>query len=136
MKVDGIDHALKRCPALLLQPLHFLDNDLRERVERQTLSCAMLTRHDVAARRMRAENMLVQVLAVAQLRLGDAGLVESSSKVRGAVHQLHQRVGAPAHRAHAASNPHELHLLDRLAPITVLEDVAIAGLLAHNANAA
>jgi len=59
MKVDGIDHVLKRCPALLLQPLHFLNNDLRERVERQTFACAMLTRHDVAARRMRAENVLV-----------------------------------------------------------------------------
>ncbi len=59
MKVDGIDYALKRCPALLLQPLHFLDNDLRERVERQTFECALLTRLDIAARRMRAENVLV-----------------------------------------------------------------------------
>ena len=135
MKVDSIDHALKRCPALLLQPLHFLNNDLRQRVEGQTFARALLTRNDVATRRMRAENVLVQVLAVAQLRLGNAGLVESSTKVCGAVHQLHQRMGAPAHRAHAASDPHELRLLHRLALMIVLEDVAMTGLLAHKAIA-
>jgi hypothetical protein len=135
MKVNGIDQALKRRPALLLQPPHFLNNDLRQRVERQTFARALLTRHAVAARRMRAENVLAQVLAVALLRRGDTALVKSSTKMRGAVHKLHQPVGAPAHRAHAASDPHELRLLHRLALTIVLEDVAMTGLLAHKAIA-
>jgi hypothetical protein len=65
---------LKLVPALSLQPLHLITHNLRQRIQRQRLACTEITRHEVSARRMRAEIVLVQVLAVAGLRQTNSGL--------------------------------------------------------------
>ena len=73
MPVDGAYEALKLFPALSLQPLHLITHNLRKRIERQRLARTEITRHEVSASRIRAENVLVQVLAVAQLRQSHGG---------------------------------------------------------------
>ena len=98
MPVDDFYEALKLFSSLSLQPLHLVAHNLRKRIERQRLACTEITRHEVSARRMRAENVLLQVLAVARLRRSNGGfckttnnfrLCNMAAKMRNIMNQLH-----------------------------------------------
>jgi hypothetical protein len=80
----------------------------------------------------------VQVAAVIRLRLVDSFLVETAlaTKMRGAMHELHERMRVPAHGSHTTRSPHKLHFFIRVAVAVVLEDVTSMRLLAAQANVA
>jgi hypothetical protein len=79
----------------------------------------------------------VQVAAVFRLRLVYYFLVETlATKMRGAMHELHERMRVPAHGSHTTRSPHKLHLFIRVAVAVVLEDVTSMRLLAAQANVA
>jgi hypothetical protein len=61
---------------------------------------------------MLAADVQVEVLAVGRLRCIDVIRAEAAetTEVRGTVHERHERVRVPAHRAHTAGHAQELGL--------------------------
>jgi hypothetical protein len=74
---------------------------------------------------MLAADVQVEVLAVGRLRCIDVIRAEATetTEMGGAVHERHERMRVPAHRAHTAGHAHELDLSFRIATATVIEGV-------------